>query len=104
LQENFLEHEQPGFDVLMAFNSYHHFLQPRVFLKKARELLRPHGRLTVAFPFDRERMNTLSSILPAGLARGLLPAEEEAVFWRENFDIDCICDNEGLYLISGLAK
>jgi hypothetical protein len=53
----------------------------------------------VAFPFDRERMNTLSSILPAGLARGILPAEEEAVFWREWFDIDCICDNEGLSAI-----
>ena len=75
-----------------------------MFLKKARELLRPHRRLTVAFPFDRERMNTLSSIMPAGLARGLLPAEEEAVFWREGFDIDCICDNDGLYLILGLAK
>lgn len=104
LQENFLEHEQPGFDVLMAFNSYHHFLQPRVFLNKARELLRPHGRLTVAFPFDRERMNALSAILPAGLARGLLPADEEAIFWREWFEIDCVCDNEGLYLISGVAK
>ena len=104
LQEDYLEHETPGYDVLMAFNSYQHFLQPHLFLQKARELLRPHGRLTVAFPFDRERMNTLSSIMPAGLARGLLPVEEEAVFWRENFDIDCICDNEGLYLISGLAK
>ena len=104
LQEDYLKHETPGYDVLMAFNSYQHFLQPHLFLQKARELLRPHGRLTVAFPFDRERMNTLSSIMPAGLARGLLPVEEEAVFWRENFDIDCICDNEGLYLISGLAK
>jgi len=104
VHEDFLAHEQAGYDVLMAFNSYQYFPQPRVFLNKARELLQPHGRLTVAFPFDRERMNTLSSIMPAGLARGLLPAEEEAVFWREWFDIDCICDNEGLYLISGLAK
>ena len=104
MQEDFLAHEQPGFDVLMAFNSYQHFLQPRVFLQKAKELLRPQGRLTVAFPYDRERMNTLSAILPAGLARGLLPAEEEALFWRESFEIDCVCDNDGLYLISGRAK
>ena len=104
MQEDFLAHEQPGYDVLMAFNSYQHFLQPRIFLQKAKELLRPKGRLTVAFPYDREHMNTLSAILPAGLARGLLPAEEEAVFWREGFEIDCICDSDGLYLISGLAK
>ena len=101
---DFLTHEQTGYDVLMAFNSYQHFLQPRVFLKKSRELLRPGGRLTIAFPFDREHTNTISAILPAGLARGLLSAEEEAVFWREWFDIDCICDNTGLYLLSGVAK
>ncbi len=101
---DFLTHEQPGYDVLMAFYSYHHFLQPRVFLQKARELLHPGGRLTVAFPFNRDRMNTLSAILPAGLARGLLPAAEEIVFWREWFEIDCVCDNDGLYLISGTAK
>ena len=97
VQEDFLAHGQPGYDVLMAFNSYQHFLQPRVFLQKAR-------RLTVAFPFDRERMNILSAILPPGMARGLLPAQEEAVFWQEHFEIDCICDNDGLYLISGRAK
>ena len=104
LQEDYLEHETPGYDVLMAFNSYQHFLQPNLFLQKARELLRPHGRLTVAFPFDRERMNILSAILPAGLARGLLPADEEIVFWSELFHVDCVCDNESFYMISGEAK
>lgn len=101
---DFLDLAAQSFDVLIAFNSYQHFPIPRLFLKKARELLRPRGRLTVAFPFDRERVNTLSAIMPPGVARGLLPAEEEALFWREQFDVDCVCDNEGLYLISGLAK
>ena len=101
---DFLAFSRPGFDVLMAFNSYQHFPIPRLFLRKAKELLRPGGRLTVAFPYDRERVNTLSAIMPAGIARGLLPAEEEAAFWRELFEIDCICDNDGLYLISGTAK
>ena len=104
VQEDFLAHGQPGYDVLMAFNSYQHFLQPHVFLQKAKDLLHPGGRLTVAFPFGRERMNILSAILPPGLARGLLPALEEAVFWQEHFKIDCICDNDGLYLISGRTK
>ena len=31
-QGDFLLHTQPGYDVLMAFNSYQHFPQPRVFL------------------------------------------------------------------------
>ncbi len=104
LQEDFLEFSRPGFDVLLAFNSYQHFPLPRLFLKKARELLRPGGRLTIAFPYDRDRVNILSSIMPAGIARGLLSAEEEAAIWREYFDIDCVCDNGGLFLLSGISR
>ena len=104
VQGDFLSHDQAGYDVVMAFNVYHHFPIPRLFLKKAKELLRPGGRLTVAFPFDRERMNTLSALMPPGIARGLLPAEEEAAIWREYFDVDCLCDNDSLYLISGRMK
>ena len=37
---DFLRHEQPGYDVLMAFNAYHFFPQPRAFLSKAKQLLR----------------------------------------------------------------
>ena len=58
----------------------------------------------MAFPFNRERMNILSAIMPASIARGLLTAEEEAAIWREFFDIDCLCDNDSLYLISGCVK
>ena len=47
-QADFLQLEQPGYEVIVSFNAYHHFLQPRGFLKKARELLLPRGRLTVA--------------------------------------------------------
>ena len=101
---DFLQLEQPGYEVIVSFHAYHHFLQPRDFLKKARELLLPRGRLTAAFPFGRERMNTLSGFLPGGLARQLLPAAEEAELWREYFTIDSICDNDSLYLLSGTAK
>ena len=42
--------------------------------------------------------------MPGGLARQLLPAEEEAKLWREFFAIDCICDNDSLFLLSGTTK
>ena len=34
-QADFLQLEQPGYEVIVSFNAYHHFLQPRDFLKKA---------------------------------------------------------------------
>ena len=67
-QIDFLDYTKPGYDVLVAFNSYQHFPIPRLFLKKARKLLRSGGRLTVAFPYNKEKVNILSSIMPPGIA------------------------------------
>lgn len=103
-QCDFLNFTTLGFDVIVAFNSYQHFPIPRLFLKKARKLLRSGGRLTVAFPYNKEKVNILSSIMPPGIARGLLSAEEEAAIWREFFSIDCMCDNGGLFLLSGTSR
>ena len=103
-QEDFLAYEHGGYDLITVFYAYHHFVQPRIFLRQAHKLLRPGGRLSIAFPFDKERMNVLSAALPAGLARGLLSAEEEAVFWRELFRVDCLCDTDNIFLLSGITK
>ncbi len=70
----------------------------------AEQLLRPGGRLTAAFPSARYHVNTLSAVLPAGVERGLLSVEKEALFWQELFDVDCMCDNGSLYLISDPVK
>ena len=73
------------------------------FIAKAYSLLREGGRLTVACGFSRKRTNALSETLPAGIARPLRSAAEEAKDWEPFFKIDCICDTDELYLISGCA-
>lgn len=100
---DFFALDHGGFDFAIAFNSYQFFRHPGAFIAKAYSLLREEGRLTVAFGFDRRRTNALSDTLPAGIARQIGSAAEEAKAWAPFFRVDCICDTDEIYLISGCA-
>ena len=54
-------------------------------------------------PSNEQLFDPLSETLPAGIARPLRSAAEEAKDWEPFFKIDCICDTDELYLISGCA-
>lgn len=100
---DFLSFEHSGYDLAVAFNSYHHFLCPKTFVKKAHSLLREDGRLTIAYGFDSQQTNKMNGELPSGFFRPLLPAEKEAEFWSPYFQVDFICDTASIYMISGRA-
>jgi len=100
---DFFALEHAGYDLAVAFNTYQYFRHPGAFIAKAYSLLREDGRLTVACGFSRKRTNALSETLPKGIARQLKSAEEEAKDWAPFFKVDCICDTDDLYLISGRA-
>ena len=103
-REDFLHHLVPGYDVIMAFNVYDHFPDAEAFLFHAHMLLTRGGRLTVAFSHDRKQVNLLNEELPAGITREIFSAEKEALRWNNFFQVDCVCDNEWIYLISGLSR
>lgn len=100
---DFFALEHAGYDLAVAFNTYQYFRHPGAFIAKVYSLLREDGRLTVACGFSRKRTNALSETLPKGIARPLKSAAEEAKDWAPFFKIDCICDTDDLYLISGRA-
>lgn len=102
-QADFLDYDHSGFDLAVSFNSYHHFLCPRTFIRKAHSLLREDGRLTIAYGFDSERTNQMNAELPAGFSRSLLSAEKEADTWAPYFHVDFICDTSSIFMISGKA-
>lgn len=49
-QADFLQLEQPGYEVIVSFNAYHHFLQPRDFLKKRESFCCRAGGLPLLSP------------------------------------------------------
>lgn len=103
-REDFLHHMVPNYDVILAFNSYDHFPDPNEFLYRAHILLHRGGRLTVAFPSDCEKINIINQELPEGITRRIGPPDREALLWDKFFHVDCICDNQWIYLISGTSR
>jgi 2-polyprenyl-3-methyl-5-hydroxy-6-metoxy-1,4-benzoquinol methylase len=103
-REDFLRHFVPGYDVIMAFAVYDHFPDPEEFLFHAHQLLCPGGRLTVAFAADCRQINLLNEELPPGIARRLASADREVLRWEPFFKVDCLCDTDSIYLISGISR
>lgn len=104
LQEDFLLHMMPNYDVIIAYNSYNHFIDPIPFLYRSHILLQHGGRLTIAFPASYEMINVINRELPSGIVRKIASADREALLWEQFFKVDCICDNEQIYLISGRSR
>ncbi len=100
---DFLSLHQGGFDAITAFHSYHLFTDRGAYLKQAHRILREGGRLTVAFAHDHKHFNDIAVSLPEAIWRPLLPAMEEAAYWSDLFRVDCLCETEEIYLISGTA-
>lgn len=101
---DFMDMDRFGFDIAIAFNSYHHFLDPAEFARQAHSLLRENGRLTVAYGFNGKQSNRIIETLPKEFTRKLLPAKNESKFWEPYFTIDVICDTEDMYMISGRSR
>ena len=93
-----------GFDSIVAFNSYHHFLEPRKFLRRASRLLTENGRLTVAYGYGRTHLNNITRILPPGIARELDPLPEEVALWSERFRMECYLDCDDFLILSGVKR
>ena len=98
---DFMNMDRFGYDLAIAFNSYHHFLNPSEFARQAHSLLRENGRLTIAYGFNGRQSNRIIETLPKEFSRKLLPAKEESKYWEPYFTIDVICDTEEMYMISG---
>lgn len=103
INDDFMNLQDGGFDLLIAFDSYNHFQDPRAFAEHAHSLLKREGRLTVAYAFGRERTNAISRVMPEGISRELLHPWRELKAWDEFFHVDCMVDNDRLYMLSGTA-
>ena len=84
-EEQFEKLDMAGFDSIVAFNSYHHFLTPERFLRRACRLLAEDGRLTVAYGYGTTHLNNIVKLLPPGIARELGPVSEEVALWSRWF-------------------
>ena len=100
----FEELDMAGFDSVVAFNSYHHFLEPERFLRRACRLLAEDGRLTVAYGYGTVHLNNIVRLLPVGIARELGSVAEEVALWNRWFSMDVYLDSNDFLILSGVKR
>lgn len=103
LSENFYETKEGGFEQVVVFNAYPHFLNTAAFVKKLSEVLKAGGEFYILHNFGRERLDSHHEGLEE-ISRSLLPAGEEAKAFEGYFEILRAEESENYYLIHGRKK
>lgn len=95
--------ETGGFDRIIIYNAYPHFLDKERLVKKTYNLLAPGGRFVVAHNEGRESLNTMHT--SRGADNYSIPLEHiniERRRFEPYFNIDYFLDKNNIYILSGV--
>ena len=98
---DFLSYEGEGFDWIVVFNAYPHFLNVDAFVEQAARTLKQKGRLLVLHNLSRFELMATHSGRAHPYSRDLDSAVEEGGKWGSKFKILESKEGEHLFLLLG---
>jgi len=99
---DFYSFEECGFDYLMVYNAYPHFLNKEKFAKRASACLNPGGRIVIAHNSGRVNINNRHAGKHVQIVSApLKPIQEEIQDLKSHFTFDIMVDTEHVYILSG---
>ncbi len=103
VNEDFYLTKRKGFDKIVLFDSYPHFLDLGKFKRKSLEVLSKDGILAIIHDISRDHLSKVhQGISP--ISRNLLPVNEEASLYLDSFDIIKAEETENSYLLTMKKK
>lgn len=96
--------DEEGFDALVIYNAYPHFLDKERLVHKLASLARPEARFVVAHGMGRAMLNTHHGNVPSDISTPLRAAEVESEVWKQAFTIDTLVDAPRFYCFAGSLK
>ncbi len=97
--EDFYKFAQTGFDMILCYNAYPHFIDVQSFNDKATEVLNDKGYLVIIHSMSRQRLTKHHDGLNGHIARILKPAQEEASQYLNHFNVINTIDDDQKYMI-----
>ncbi|MDY6391918.1 MAG: methyltransferase domain-containing protein [Bacilli bacterium] len=98
---DFMEYQGVKFDVIAIYNAYPHFLDPKGLSSRLAASLNPEGKFAIVHSLGRKQLSAHHDPLGPKISRDLLPAREEAEFFKEEFEVLKADEGEDFYLIIG---
>ncbi len=97
--EDFYKTDKTGFDMILCYNAYPHFIDVEGFNNKAYKVLNEQGYLVIIHSMSRDRLTQHHERLSEGLARVLRPVKEEVKTYYNNFEVVELIDSDQQYMI-----
>lgn len=100
---DFYSFDETGFDLIMVYNAYPHFMDKTRFARQLARCLAPGGRFAIAHGAGKERINACHSGCPAEpISTPLLACAQEIERLGTAFCYDITLDGADMYLLSGV--
>ena len=97
-------HFEEKFDVIMIYNAFPHFPNPKRLIRRLAGLLKEEGRLTIAHGMSRAAIDQHHSEGASLVSRGLMPADHLKRLFDPHFDVEIMISNDRMYQVSGVKR
>ena len=101
LQEDAISYEGKGFDYIILYSAYPHFMRPERLIEHMSDLLVPGGKLVICHSESKEKINTHHHRHADRLSLPLPPAREVAALMEPYLLPLVVEDTEQLYIVCG---
>ena len=101
---DFFDYDKEGYDVVLLFNAYPHFVNKERFAHQLHKVLKKGGRFIILHDLSRQRLSEHHSTVPHSISFELSPVEEEGKYLEDRFTLLRKEEDERHYLIIGEKK
>lgn len=92
------------FDVIVVYNAFPHFPDPRRLIKTLSSLLKEGGRLTIAHGASREAIDGHHKGAAIKVSNGLMSADSLRALFTPYFEVEVTISNGYMYQVSGVKQ
>ena len=101
---DFFDYDKEGYDIVLVFNAYPHFVNKERFALQLHKVLKKGGRFIILHDLSRHRLSEHHSTVPHNISFELSPVEEEGKYLEDRFTLLRKEEDERHYLIIGEKK
>ena len=92
------------FDVIVVYNAFPHFPDPRKLIKTLSSLLKEGGRLTIAHGASRESIDNHHKGVASKVSNGLMSADSLKKLFEPHLQVEIVTSNDRMYQVSGVKR
>ncbi len=104
INESFYDYTSDGYDVIIIYNAFPHFIDLEAFKDSVYRNLKSGGKFIICHSLSREDLNRHHSPLTKDISRDLIEVEKEADVFKDLFTIDAAKEDDQSFVILGHKK